>query len=430
MHYRNASLAAALWASLACSQAAKSQTLPATPPLDSLRAQAKRSAAAKSYPEAAARYQRLAGAEPHRLARASALYNAACYYALAGQPQPALQQLAAAQQAGFNQAEHVRKDADLASLRTTSGFAKIVKRMDQATAREADPRKVRLVTSDIDNFWRAYDLAARDTAQRHAIFQREYFDKASVGLEDYFDRKIHSVARFVRNLDQKPNFYRSIRPTTQQIAGFKPQMQANFRKIKELYPAARFPDVYFVIGRFSSAGTVSPNGLLLGADQLSNGPGVPLDELSVRGRAILSPVALVPVIVAHEHIHYIQKDSPDLTLLRGAINEGMADFLAEVVTGTNPNARIHAYGNAHEAEIWADFKKEMTSTNWNNWIGNGGQETAAKPADLGYYVGYRICQAYYAKAADKKQAIQEILNIGSYPEFLEKSGYEKGLAAR
>ena len=49
-----------------------------------------------------------------------------------------------------------------------------------------DPDKVKFVTSDIDNFWRAYDLAAKenDRAKRVAIYQSEYLDKGSVGLHD------------------------------------------------------------------------------------------------------------------------------------------------------------------------------------------------------------------------------------------------------
>src|SRR5215208_1690194 len=40
-----------------------------------------------------------------------------------------------------------------------------------------DPEAVKFVTSDIENFWRAYDLAAKETdkAKRAALFQVEYF---------------------------------------------------------------------------------------------------------------------------------------------------------------------------------------------------------------------------------------------------------------
>jgi hypothetical protein len=49
----------------------------------------------------------------------------------------------------------------------------------------------------------------------------------------------------------------------------------------------------------------------------------------------------------------------------------------------------------------------------------------ARPADLGYYVGYKICEAYYQAARDKKQAVKDILEMKDFNEFLKDSGYEQ-----
>jgi hypothetical protein len=411
---------------LAQAAAAQSPSLP----LDSLRARASHTMHAKRYAEAAALFQQQAQAEPSQLERASAYYNRACALALASQPQAALQALAQAQQLGFHKVSLVRTDTDLASLRATPEFGRVVGRMEKVEARLADPRQAQLVTSDITRFWRAYDLVAKDPAQAEAIYQREYFDKGSPGLQDYFDLKIKSVKVFVENQRAKPEFYRSIRPATLRIAAFAPQIRAGFVKLKELYPEAHFPNVYFVIGCWNSGGTSSGNGMLIGADQKSRTPEAALGELSLWERNNFGTLDGLPGLVAHEQIHYIQKDGPDLSLLRGAINEGMADFLAELTTGQNPNERLQAYGRTHEKEIWADFTREMAGKDWSNWIANGKQETADKPADLGYFVGYKICQSYYQEMADKKQAVHNILNINDYPAFLAKSRYAEKLAAR
>ena len=53
----------------------------------------------------------------------------------------------------------------------------------------------------------------------------------------------------------------------------------------------------------------------------------------------------------------------------------------------------------------------------------------SKPADpdqprhVGYAMGFKIVEAYYNKAKDKKKAVEEILSVTDYPEFLIKSGY-------
>ena len=48
-----------------------------------------------------------------------------------------------------------------------------------------------------------------------------------------------------------------------------------------------------------------------------------------------------------------------------------------------------------------------------------------RPADLGYFVGFRICQSYYENATDKNMAVIEIIRITNCKDFLEKSNYER-----
>ena len=50
--------------------------------------------------------------------------------------------------------------------------------------------------------------------------------------------------------------------------------------------------------------------------------------------------------------------------------------------------------------------------------------------DLGYWVGYRIVKAYYQRAADKQQALREILELSDPKAFLAKSGWRPGRRSR
>ena len=87
------------------------------------------------------------------------------------------------------------------------------------------------------------------------------------------------------------------------------------------------------------------------------------------------------------------------------------------------------YGKGWELQIWADFTKKMYLNKASIWIANGDQETADKPADLGYWVGYQICKAYYDTAKDKQQAIYDMLHITDYKKFLEESKLDKLLGS-
>jgi len=53
----------------------------------------------------------------------------------------------------------------------------------------------------------------------------------------------------------------------------------------------------------------------------------------------------------------------------------------------------------------------------------GGSVFENGPPDLAYYIGYKICDAYYRRAADKRKAIAAILNIRDFRAFLAASGY-------
>ena len=55
--------------------------------------------------------------------------------------------------------------------------------------------------------------------------------------------------------------------------------------------------------------------------------------------------------------------------------------------------------------------------------GAGDRRDRSRPADLGYYVGFRIAESYFERTTDKKKAIRDILTARDYPAFLRASGY-------
>ena len=287
-----------------------------------------------------------------------------------------------------------------------------------------DPEAAQLITSDIDNFWVAYDRAAK-SPNPGVAFQLQYFDKGSAGLLAFKRARIDQCA-LAETVARYPGYYDSIRASTLRIPSMKEQIRASFRKLKELYEPAVFPDVYFLIGCRNSGGTTADAGLLIGAEMYGRTPDTPEREMDDWLKAVTKPVELIPHIVAHELIHYQQKYSPaaKLTLLAASITEGSADFVGELISGKHINTNLHDYGNPREAELWAVFKAEMDGSKTSNWLYQG-EQAKGRPADLGYYVGYKICEAFYKNAADKKQAVKEILEIKDFKKFLADSGYEK-----
>ena len=292
----------------------------------------------------------------------------------------------------------------------------------------SDPAAARIVTSDIDLFWRAYDLAKPDNDL--IVYRDQYLKAGSSGLKDFSNRRISSSCSLVDAIEKHPKYYAALRQNSLKVASYKGSIQASFVKLKELYPEAVFPDVYFLIGRMNSAGTVTDAGLLIGVDMFGRSKDVTLEEMGDWHKAVLKSIEEIPFVVAHELIHYQQKypKRPDgqTMLLQQAINEGSADFIAELIAGHHGNEKLHDYGNPREKELWLEFRKEMRGTDASKWLYQG-DKAKDRPADLGYYIGYKICESYFRNAPDKKQAINGILQITDFDEFLKASKYEQKL---
>ncbi|MCG3118974.1 MAG: hypothetical protein ALAOOOJD_01270 [bacterium] len=45
------------------------------------------------------------------------------------------------------------------------------------------------------------------------------------------------------------------------------------------------------------------------------------------------------------------------------------------------------------------------------------------PKDLGYWMGYKITEAFYRRAQNRREAIKQILEIADFEAFLQASGY-------
>ncbi|MCA1559923.1 MAG: DUF2268 domain-containing putative Zn-dependent protease [Acidobacteria bacterium] len=298
----------------------------------------------------------------------------------------------------------------------------------QSAGANRDPEAAKLVTGDIPNFWRVFDKASLITAGE--LFQREYIDAGSAGLKGFLANRIVNGRYLAATVAARPRYYAAIRKNSLALDGspeIKESIRAGFRRLEALYPDAQFPDVYFVIGRLNSAGTTSSDGLLIGVEMNGRDESTPVDELTNWERAVTGRIADLPHIVAHELVHIQQSNAggDGSTLLLYSLREGGADFIAELASGAHTNRAQHAYGNAHEHELWEEFRKDMRGSDLSHWLFQGDRSTD-RPADLGYYIGYKICQAFYRRATDKSGAVQRIIRITDAETFLRESGYAGG----
>ena len=294
------------------------------------------------------------------------------------------------------------------------------------------PQHAEFITRDIENFWVAYDAGGKDGSAQ--AFQREYLDRASPGLRDFINARSITAASLVQTVRAYPGYFADIRPNTLRLGGeaaLLARIRANYQNIEARYPDAIYPPVTFLIGRFSTGGTIRQSGILIGTEFFAIDNNTPLTELGAFQRANVKPLDSIPVIIAHEHAHVLQSRAspllgkPRKTLLEQALIEGSADFLAELVAGAHINAAAHAYGLAHEAELWCEFAQEMNETDVGRWLYNQGSAGATRPGDLGYFIGYRITQAFHTRVTDKNAALRDIIGLLDANAFLTASGYAR-----
>jgi len=347
-------------------------------------------------------------------------------------------------------------------------------------ALQAPVDSVHIITRDIPNFWRAYDLAAgKDNNEQVRIFRTVYLQPGSPGLRDWMRVRLmnrdtvkarmiaagiisagwtagrldslrdslerasvpfaeqSAAEELLRALRAYPRYYAAVRATTLSVdtnVAITSGIRRGLANLAALYPDSRFPSIYFLIGTLSTGGTTARSGMLIGTEQSASDPATPLDELPAwaqKGFPTHRVESLVGLVV-HEAVHTQQKPAPagqQDKLLRHAMGEGIADFLSELAVGPwAANTPRQIYGRAHEHDVWVDFQDEMEIAGDSiirMWMYNGmvPPDKNHGAVDIGYWVGYRIAGAYYARATDKRAAVRDLLELRDAEAILRASGY-------
>ena len=260
-----------------------------------------------------------------------------------------------------------------------------------------DPYHAEFITSDYEHFWQAFDSLDISDSNPFEV----YLKKASAGLQpmvQYIDAEI-----FYNTVLDRREDYTKTKGALTKLKSTQKRVEASYAALEYWYPDAVFPPVFFAVGMFTVGGTISENGLLIGAE-------------------LLDGVEGLHGLIAHELIHFQQQIHGEENLLTQSIIEGSADFIGELISGVHVNLEAYEYGQAHEAALCREFQDIMHEQDYQDWLyGTSGKDD--RPNDLGYWMGYKIVESYYAKQSNKRAAISTILNINDTQRFLELSGY-------
>jgi hypothetical protein len=284
-----------------------------------------------------------------------------------------------------------------------------------AHAAEAAPR-VDFRTDDVDRFFQVYDAAhGRPSA---AQLQAQYLDPGSEALHQFALTRIGGAAKLADAIARRPEDFVRARGCLAALASTRARLPGVYARMAALDADSTFPPVTFVVGRGSTGGTTTRDGIVIGLETMCRFDVLGAD-VGERFTHIIAPE------LAHVQQPAAQVDAPPgATLLFQSLLEGGAELVAELTSGDVSYGHMKTWTRGRECAIEQAFEKDASGTDTSHWLYNG-FGTADEPGDLGYWVGYRIAKAAYANAADKRQLIADLLRVDTRTaaDFLARSGW-------
>lgn len=301
--------------------------------------------------------------------------------------------------------------------RFAAALAAVLALANTAIAAAPEPQ---IITADVDRFFQVYDAAGgHPTAEQ---LDHDYLAPGSAPLHEFAKLRNVTGARIADTLDKHPETYAGARRCLTVLPEVKVKLKAALAKLVRLYPEASLPPVSIVVGRGRPVGITSPSGVTIGLEAMC-------------AADFMNPNLVDRFVhnISHEYGHIQQPadtqalnpGDPGATVLYMSLMEGAGEFTAELISGGVGNHQHAAWTRGKEVAIGQAFLRDQDSLDLKAWMYNGPGD-AAHPGDLGYWVGYRIIKAYYARARDKHAALKAIFEMKDPKAFLAQSGWRPG----
>ena len=277
-----------------------------------------------------------------------------------------------------------------------------------------------IYADDIDHFWNAYDkiVSTNDTVLQLKYINELFIDKGSEGLKYIMLKKNYTDQEYVKAINNYPEFWRSVRANTLLAKSYDEKTNENIEKLRGVYPDLKPAPIYFTIGVFRTGGTIYNKTVLIGSELSLADKTTKIEELPEWRKPFLQnsePINDLELLCVHEYVHTQQSELVD-NLLSYCLYEGVAEFVSTVAMGLPSSTPGVHFGQANEALVKQKFQEDLFVVKHTyNWLWSENQNEL-KVRDLGYYIGYSICERYYNQASDKKKAIKEMIELDYHNE--------------
>ncbi len=299
-----------------------------------------------------------------------------------------------------------------------------------ARSHPADPSEAQISYDDLTTFISVHQEAQTndDTA---AVYAAEYFARDSRPVDTYVSMFGMSAERIAADAQDRPELYAHLVADIANVVATEPEIRAAYAEFKNRYPAAVFPPIYILYGNFQARALIRPYGILFSGEYFIGDDNVSdlTDPHSLNG--LMNRPGNLASQVIHELAHIQQAQKHPLVpffsgdLLRWAVTEGTADFVATLITGSHTNQAAHAFLVGNKDSKWCAFFEAVTSNRGREWLDQS--VFAGHPHGIGPAFGYQIVRAYYESGDNKDAAFTALVELDDYRRIYEESGFSARL---
>jgi hypothetical protein len=292
---------------------------------------------------------------------------------------------------------------------------------------QADPR---LHFDDLREFNAA--LAAIEAGEAPLTAFESYVENASPVFSAFSERYDVTAQSIADAYAQRPLYYRGLPALEAYITARADEIEAALNRLQDMAPAGEVVPSYFMIANQTAGGTpvlvqsaAGPQiNIAIAVDMIAINEATDMSEFpnGTGGRANVSDL---PQVVIHENAHVLQLAaqgglgnyrsiySPDTgSMLAVVVREGCAEYLTYLASGWRLGDR-HIYAEQNEQELWIEFQTIMNEPPFSvpGWFAGTHPHHEEWPSQIGYSVGFQICQHHHQTAADPDAALIDLFSL-------------------
>jgi hypothetical protein len=248
-----------------------------------------------------------------------------------------------------------------------------------------------------------------------------YFGRATPGLQLYMSKYGLNDSTLREGVRRFPEDYAAVGKRLAWLRTQHDSIQHVYAKFAERVPIKANLPAFFLVGAHTGTASGSEVGPLF----------------SMENGAVNGARPNLPEFLAHELTHiqqfttigmprYQSIFNERMSLLNYTVREGIAEFIADEVTGKLTQERARQYLRPNLRSVWERYRLDMCKRETGDWMFTRPKDPQ-QPSNLAYALGAEIARTYVSSRSHRGQAVAELLAVDDHVQFLLESGFAQAM---